>query len=127
MFKKLIPLIALLTLLGACNDNEDADRKKVMIENAKENSQSVNKPNQSDDGRVAEDTSSLPELQKILEKIDNNDYSYRKVSDNKGKRILLLMDEEGQEKYKSIFIKETDRLKIVELENDMIIFNDPIH
>lgn len=58
--------------------------------------------------------------------MDNEYYNFQTVTDNEGKRILLLLDDEGTEQYKSIFIKKTKRLKIIDLANDREIFNDLI-
>lgn len=63
---------------------------------------------------------SLPEYNKTAEVINNQDYTVQTVTDNAGKRILLFVDNTGKEQYKSIFIKDTNRLKIIDLNGGQI-------
>lgn len=119
MIKKFVPLLAVMFVLAACSNNDEA------IEN-KEPLQSDNFQNQGSENLVVEEENSLPELPIITQQIGDEEYDIQTVTDNEGKRILLLLDDEGTERYKSIFIKNTNRLKIIDLANDREIFNDPI-
>src|SRR5699024_2510975 len=51
--------------------------------------------------------------------LTSNDVSV--VEDNQGKRVLLIKDEQGHEKYKSIYIKRDKRLKIIEFDKGQIL------
>ncbi|WP_330948778.1 hypothetical protein [Virgibacillus sp. MG-45] len=42
------------------------------------------------------------------------------VEDNDSKRVLLALDDNGQPRYKSIFVKETNRHKVIDLRNGEI-------
>ncbi|AVR00317.1 hypothetical protein OBCHQ24_15325 [Oceanobacillus iheyensis] len=44
------------------------------------------------------------------------------VGDNPHKRIILLKDDNGQPQFKSIFVKDTNRLKIINL-HEGLVFN----
>lgn len=71
---------------------------------------------------------SLPEFSKINEKIHANQFTIETATDNRGKRILLFKDESGKVKYKSIFIKNSNRLKLIHTDSgENEIYNEVIH
>lgn len=72
-----------------------------------------------------EDATQLPEYSTLTEQVAIEDFQLRIVEDNQGKRVMLIEDEQGQEKYKSIFIKKNNRLKIIEFNKGQI-FNEVI-
>ncbi|MBA9026128.1 hypothetical protein [Peribacillus huizhouensis] len=138
MHKTIIALIAVVTILTACNNN-GADKNKNEItekneqslqtegeqEVQQENEQSKESiQNQSKESAHHEEWASLPEYDSIMEQLDNNDYNFQTVTDNEGKRVLLLIDENGVEQYKTIFIKNTSRLKIIKINGEGQIFNE---
>lgn len=126
MFKKPLILIASLSLLAACGNDEEAAGNKEVIENVKEAPSSGTSQERADETAVDDEIASLPEYQTIMKEIDKEDCTFKLLTDNEGKRVFLLIDETGKEEYKSIFIKETNRLKIIELESNREIFNDRI-
>lgn len=111
MYKSIIALIAAATMLTACNNNGvDENSTEVTEESVKQ-----------------EKEASLPEYDKIIELIDNPDFTFRTVTDNEDKRILFLVDKNGKKKYKSIFVKNTNRLKIIKINRqEGLVFNDTI-
>lgn len=117
MYKMLVALLAIAITMTACNGNEpDANKDEVSGSNQQQvHSQPADSVNAK--------WSSLPEYDTIIQQIDNQDYEFREVTDNEGKRILLLVDPDGNEQYKSIFIKETNRLKIIKIDGEGEIFN----
>lgn len=69
-----------------------------------------------------DDRSSYPELDVIAKQIDKvQDYKIQTVIDHKGKRILLFVDQNGKKQYKTIFVKNTHRLKIIELNGGLFL------
>ncbi|MCK2006094.1 hypothetical protein MZM54_32775 [[Brevibacterium] frigoritolerans] len=135
MYKMIITLIAAATMLTACNSNgEDKNNNEVTEKNEQtegeqevrqENEQSKeNVQNQSKESVNHEEWTSLPEYNHIIEQIDNKDYNFQTVTDNEGKRVLLLIDKNGVEQYKTIFIKNTSRLKIININGEGQIFNE---
>ena len=53
------------------------------------------------------------------------DYTSHLVVDNPGKRIFVFEDD-GQQAYKTIYIKKANRLKIIDLKNDDLLMNEII-
>ncbi|MGM8213224.1 hypothetical protein ACLIBH_10580 [Virgibacillus sp. W0430] len=65
-----------------------------------------------------------PEKEILAEK-GYADYSVNVVEDNPNKRIIVLQDENGKNRVKSIYIKKTNRLKVIEFDKGLI-FNEVI-
>ncbi|WP_054400847.1 hypothetical protein [Paenibacillus solani] len=137
MNKALLILVAVGTLLTACNSNQannsndvQADQQSVQTQVKQDDKEPVKEEtNQEDKEPTTENTnhnqwSTLPEYNTIMQNIDLKDVTFTTVTDNEGKRILLLSDENGREKYKSIFVKKTNRLKIINIDGEGQIFND---
>ncbi|OAB44657.1 hypothetical protein [Paenibacillus antarcticus] len=98
---------------------------EVVQENSKQNDQpEKDAQNQSKESINQEEWSSLPEYDTIIQQIDKEDYNFKTVTDNEGKRILLLIDQGGVEQYKTIYIKNTSRLKIIKIDGEGQIFNE---
>src|SRR5699024_10168097 len=68
----------------------------------------------------------LPEYATLTDFIDVNHYTITSQTENKGNRILVFANEEGEKEYKSIFVKNDQRLKIIDLVDDHLLFNDVI-
>ncbi|QOV11472.1 hypothetical protein [Viridibacillus arvi] len=132
MYKTVITLIAVATMLTAtaCNSSgADKNHDEVTEKNEQsaqtEGRQEVLQENeQSKENTNHEEWTSLPEYNYIIEQIDNKEYNFQTVTDNEGKRVLLLIDKNGVEQYKTIFIKNTSRLKIIKLDGEGQIFNE---
>ncbi|MFS0871036.1 hypothetical protein AB3N00_13895 [Paenibacillus xylanilyticus] len=121
----LLILIAAATMLTACNSNETNP-----VNDIGSNEQSAPDETAQQDNEPVEESpdhgewSSLPEYDVIVRTIDSQDYTFRTVTDNENERILLLANQDGEEKYKTIFIKNTNRLKIIDVDGDGQLFND---
>ncbi|MFJ7666757.1 hypothetical protein ACIQXI_06595 [Lysinibacillus sp. NPDC097195] len=144
MFKKILLFCAVVTMLAACSNNEATEKNKAtndatsqsQEQQVDQQNESVEQPAQLEQNAEAEDTTSetndtnewasLPEYNKIMEQIDNQTIHFEKVTDSTDKRILLIVDENGTKLYKSIFIKNTNRLKIISIEGNGQIFNDTL-
>ncbi len=63
----------------------------------------------------------------IKETIDISTLQMELETDNANKRVLFFSTDKGQKRYKSIFIKRTERLKIIDLSDDNILYNQEIH
>lgn len=123
--KTVLIFAAAATLLTACNSKETDNSQKAEGSQPPAQTEAVSENHKPVQESASQDEwSSLPEYDTIMQKIDKKDYTFKTVTDNEGKRILLLTDQKGKEKYKSIFVKETDRLKIIHLEGEGQIFND---
>ena len=71
------------------------------------------------------DLNAFPEYNNLTEYIDIENVSSEIVEDNTGERVILFKDDSGEVQYKSIFVKETDRHKIVQTDGPNL-FNDVI-
>lgn len=130
MNKTLLTLVAAATILTACSSNQaDPNNQADTSNNVEQNEQPaqtevVQENNQSEKESIDHDEwSSLSEYDTIIQYIDKKDYTFKTVTDNQNKRILLLTNQDGKEQYKTIFIKNTSRLKIIDLDGEGEIFN----
>ncbi|WP_083446048.1 hypothetical protein [Viridibacillus arvi] len=132
MYKTIITLIAVATMLTAtaCNSSGADKNNNEVTEKNEQSAQSEGgqevQHEQSKENTNHEEWTSLPEYNYIIEQIDNKDYNFQTVTDNEGKRVLSLIDKNGVEQYKTIFIKNTSRLKIIKLHEEGQIFNEII-
>ncbi|MFJ7683479.1 hypothetical protein [Peribacillus butanolivorans] len=133
MYKSMIALVAAATMLTACNSNETDENSKEVTEKSEQPVQTAdeqvtqNEPAQSETTPSAdhEKWSSLPEYGQIIKQIGNEDYNFNMETDNDNKRVLLI-DLKGEKQYKTIFVKNTNRLKIVKINGGGEIFNEVI-
>lgn len=109
-------------VLSAAEENDNADDHEV----------------ESNDNEVAEEDNEVTEQKEqksgiegfseysILDQETELDkYNANVVKDNNYKRLILLEDDNGQPQYKSIYIKNKDRLKIIDL-NGGLLYNGTI-
>nr|WP_154892985.1 hypothetical protein [Paenibacillus xylanexedens] len=125
MNRLLMILIAAATMLTACQSNQtdNGNPSGSSEQSAKtETAQPNNEP--TEESTSQSEWSSLPEYDMIVREVDSQDYTFRTVTDNENERILLLADQDGEEKYKTIFIKNTTRLKIIDIDGGGQLFND---
>ncbi|MBM6386813.1 MAG: hypothetical protein JSY10_22915 [Paenibacillus sp.] len=125
MNRLLIILIAAATMLTACQSNQtDAGNPSGSSEPSAqtETAQPNNEP--TEESTSQSEWSSLPEYDTIIREVDSQDHTFRTVTDNENERILLLTNQDGEEKYKTIFIKDTSRLKIIDVDGGGQLFND---
>ncbi|WP_368653884.1 hypothetical protein AB4Y30_02200 [Ornithinibacillus sp. 4-3] len=121
-------LIGMLLFVSACGAGADGREQEETL--APSNTEKENMD--SEESEVAEnleekeeDTTQLPEYSTLTEQVAIEDFQLRIVEDNQGKRVMLIEDDQGQEKYKSIFTKKNNRLKIIEFNKGQI-FNEVI-
>lgn len=112
-------------------DNNNDNNNNVATNDESDN----NSENVSDDNNNNNDGNDVPdkladfeetkELQANIE--DLNSLTPEIETDNDNKRIILFADDNDRKQYKSIFIKQKQRLKIIELnKDDGLLFNDTI-
>lgn len=131
--KKLFILFFSVIILVACTGKDDS--AKVTNEN---NDSTVTQTEQQNNSQMAdtntikehEETSegtsdsNYTELPIVFEKIGNDTFEQIVKTDNPNKRVILFNDEKHNKKYKSIYIKQNNRLKVIDLANDRLLFND---
>src|SRR5699024_4039561 len=102
-------------------DSEHADNASEKKEANQKAEEHANKDN--DKGSTKEETSSIEEMDEyktIGEHVDVNKYDVNVVEDNSNKRIILLNDGDSKPAYKTIYIKNKNMLKIIDLNGGMI-------
>ncbi|UJF15637.1 hypothetical protein LZ578_11890 [Jeotgalibaca sp. MA1X17-3] len=55
-----------------------------------------------------------------------SDYDGHLVTDNQGTRVFLFSDGDNQ-MYKTIFVKNNNRLKVIDLQADQMVYNEQIN
>ena len=98
------------------NDNKAESNDNNTVEKDKEGSKE-----QKQKSEIEEFT----EYSILDKKLDMDNLSDEVVKDNDYKRIILLKDENGQPQYKSIYIKNKNRLKVIDLHGGLV-YNDKI-
>lgn len=140
--KKIIVFLMILGVLSACGNassqdaeqpntdvkdetittQKDTEANKEEAETGMENNEINNEKTE-----VESDEVNYEEMAIWEEVIPTNNYSLRVVEDNNHKRIVLFEDENGHVSYKSIYIKDKDRLKVIDTDtDDGLLYNDKI-
>ncbi|WP_404452204.1 hypothetical protein LG329_17900 [Virgibacillus necropolis] len=70
--------------------------------------------------KSSEDISNLPESDALNDQVELADYETQVVGDNAHNRVILLIDENGQAQYKSILVKDANRLKIIDFDKGLV-------
>lgn len=135
MKKMVIALISILALLAACTNgseeaaagNAEKEFGTAPIEDDKEESEREDSAKEKDEKtKNDKEIADFPEYDVLAEEINVDDLDVDIKANNSNKRVMLLSDDNGKKQYKSIFIKEKKRLKIISLDDDGQIFNDVI-
>lgn len=133
--KKLFILCLAAILLGACSgkeeqakdttkNNESKATQTAEPENGQRDNTEVQEEKSEGSSAVNEDQSSYTELPTVLDTIGNDKFEQVVKTDNPNKRVILFEDEHHNKKFKSIFIKHDNRLKVIDLENDRMMLNE---
>lgn|SRR5699024_430523 len=109
------------------NNNNAANDEKDEADNNSENVSDDNS-NNNDDDDVPDKLADFEETKELQANIEDlNSLTPEIETDNDNKRIILFADDNDRKQYKSIFIKQKQRLKIIELnKDDGLLFNDTI-
>ena len=138
--KKLVLVGALSILLAGCGNNEPVHEPDAPDENTntlEENS--VNTP--PEDNNEAEEQASESGSDSSLKSEGSEFESYEEYSkisdvadvdglhgivetDNPGTRVILFEDESGKKTVKSVYVKKENRLKVISLDDDGLLYND---
>src|SRR5699024_7868329 len=98
------------------NDNKAESNDNNTVEKDKEESK---------EQKQKSEVEGFTEYSILDKKLDMDNLSDEVVKDNDYKRIILLKDENGQPQYKSIYIKNKNRLKVIDLHGGLV-YNDKI-
>lgn len=138
--KKLVLVGALSILLAGCGNNEPAQEPDAPDESTNSlEENSVNTP--PEDNNEAEEQASeteadsssqseggalesYEEFNKISEVADIDGLNGIVETDNPGTRVILFEDESGKKTVKSVYVKKENRLKVISLDDDGLLYND---
>ncbi|MFJ7511619.1 hypothetical protein ACIQW7_19490 [Peribacillus simplex] len=130
MYKYMIALIAAVTMLTACNNDKADENGGESVQTTDENQTQTENEEQKQPSQTDTQTSPkhekwsyLPEYDKIIEQIGNEDYTFNKETDNDGKRVFLI-ELNGEKQYKTVFVKNTNRLKIIKINGGGEVYDE---
>lgn len=129
MIKWTIVLITAGMLLVGCSDEAAEKNSKAKEETPGEFLQEEEKPNEADqlkDDLSEEEAAKLPEYNIIRKQIGDGSYKIVIIANNEETRILHFLNAQGELQYKAVFVKETNRLKIINTKGDGNVFNQVI-
>ncbi|BAC15255.1 hypothetical protein [Oceanobacillus iheyensis HTE831] len=69
---------------------------------------------------------SFEEYNTITDQVNTDNLTFHLETDNQGNRIMFLVDEDGEKHYKTIFIKHSSHLKMIDLNGGGQIFYEQI-
>lgn len=99
--------------------NEEVKEKETLAQEYKESIENE------DTSVITDEFKQLEEFNKVNEIINLENAKLDIVEDNYGKRVLLVSNDKGIETHKTIYIKNKNRLKIIEFDKGQI-FNEVI-
>ncbi|MGE7186147.1 hypothetical protein ACQKKK_19905 [Peribacillus sp. NPDC006672] len=130
MYKSMIALLAAAAMLTACNNDKADENKGKSVQTTDENQTNTENEQQKQPSKTEtqanpkhEKWSSLPEYDKIIEQIGNEDYTFNKETDNDDKRVFLI-ELNGEKQYKTVFVKNTNRLKIIKINGGGELYDE---
>lgn len=122
MRKITFSILGALILASCSSDGQKAETSKPEQkheENIKENEASGTPGPQ-------EESVNFEELPTINEIMENKEYLMQVETDNQNKRILFFENDNGEKLFKSIYIKHDQRLKVIDLAKDQMVYNEKI-
>ncbi|WHY97039.1 hypothetical protein [Peribacillus simplex] len=130
MYKSMIALLAAATMLTACNNDKADENGEKSVQTTDENQTQTENEQQKQPSQTETQTSpkhekwsSFPEYDKIIGQIGNEDYTFNKETDNDDKRVFLI-ELNGEKQYKTVFVKNTKRLKIIKVNGGGEVYDE---
>ena len=109
------------------NNGNTEDEQSSDNEADGDNAEDVENVEDDQDGNnIPENIADFEETATLIEQIDIDNMNAQIETDNQNNRVIIFSEESKTKKYKSIFIKKQNRLKIISLDNDGQIFNEII-
>ena len=127
---KLSALALTLFLFAGCSTQEDVDSTDSTASQVETSSEAV----EDDLAFVPEEElgsaddiqqSEYPELSTLQEMIDLETVESYLITDNPGTRVIVFV-EDGEQAYKSIYIKSDNRLKLVDFEANELMLDEEL-
>ena len=110
------------------NNTEADNNADNVVENENNNNANNNDANENADNNTASDLDGFEEADIVKENIDNlDDLKVIVETDNPNKRVILYK-EDNKPQYKSIFVKDNEHLKIIDIHsNNDLLFDETIN
>lgn len=118
--KKVIGLTLLLVPLAACSTDNNGSAEEVLVDTATQVDEQTEVEN------TADESEEQRELAVIKEHIDVDAYEMKVEEDNPHTRVMFFVDENDEKVYKTVLVKDTNRLKIIHLGEEGLLYNDTI-
>ncbi|WP_207942253.1 hypothetical protein DOK78_000656 [Enterococcus sp. DIV2402] len=124
---------ATLLILAGCQRSEvseDAQSVETTASTSIEATSLIEESTATTESSASSQQNALEEFEEapIIEKtIDVSDLQLNIETDNPNKRVLFFSTDTGQKRYKSVFVKRTERLKIIDLSDEGILYNREIN
>ena len=102
---------------------EDTDSEEPTSEENSDATESNEEDASSNDSANSE-LASFEEYSKIEEVADVSNLKGIVETDNPGTRVILFEEDNGNKTLKSVFVKKENRLKVISLDDDGLLYND---
>ena len=129
---KLIVLVLTLFLFAGCSAQEDTGSVETVPSQEETSSEAVEVeedfapvPEEELDAAEVIEQSDYPEFNALQEEIDLETLDSYLVTDNPGTRVVVFV-ENGEQVYKSIYIKPENRLKLVDLKANELVIDEEV-
>lgn len=113
----------------AGNEDEEASEDDEAADDNADDATDDNAADEQQDKQHSsmEDITKMPEYRILKDQVAIADYQLNVMEDNDHKRIIILQNKDTHKKeYKSIFIKDNGRLKIVQFNGNGLIYDKTI-
>ena len=122
-------ILGVLFLVGCTVSKTIEDEQSKLVEQPESTENTLEEDSQETVENVEQHLSleGYEEYDRLVEKIDLAVYQAELTTDNPGKRILLFADTIGNKMYKSIYIKRDGHLKIIQLDDEGLLFNGQVN
>jgi len=112
-------------------EEEQEQDKQVLQENPSNQETDENHTDQEDSSKITElnegeDVSRFEEYSKIQTYINIDEYTAEIVEDHPNKRIILFINSERETKYKSIYIKHKNFVKLIQLDGNGLLYKGSV-
>lgn len=152
MNKKVMVFFAAAFILGGCStkttdepvvessDSAAQSSKEVMTESASSESMAVESsavtesaseedkdmaPVSEEEAASAEMVTDISQYEELEYTIDLSGYESRMLTDNQGTRVMLF-SKDNEQVYKTVYVKNNNWLKVIDLKGDNLLLNEKI-
>src|SRR5699024_6740345 len=119
--KKIILTIASILLVA---DEAVGFTMKATADNTSA-SETKDKNEQHETQTEEKDTNDFHEYEALTKLVDINEFTIEEVEDKQNKDVIILKDDQDMPQFKSIYVKNKDRLKVIDFDKG-VIFNQAL-